>query len=716
MKLPLILMFFFVNCVAHIEAQEFGTVVLNIPDRSSLKFNKFLIHPTFSFVREQNKYLSITNQRQWVQFDDAPSSYIASYSGRFNEKFGLGMSVFQQNYGVLTSFGAIVNMAYNARLQYEQNLTFGLNLEFIKSGVNDGNIITNIPDPVINNIPSNAIAFISPGINYGLEFIDVGLVINNLIQYNLTSSELINEDTQRSIQAHVMYTGYMDVRGFFDDTKFSTLIRSEFKTNKTEVSGLAILQVPKGIWGQIGYHSRYGVSAGIGLNITEQIAIEYNFEKAIGKLDFFGNSHNITIAYRFKNGTNDRRNDEESAFVIPRRKRRVLATSSTKRAKTKKSVLTEISGVKPLEEGEKILKNQANVKIESKIEVLEHASQPNIKIEITTEKSPPNTKIAEEKLDEIELTAKAEKQRILAQKAILFEITHKDDLAAAMFEMVEKAKTAKQQEENLLIELDVLVDAKNNDLKALKEENDLSEQGVYQKPTSFKSISKQKKILENLKTNIDTSIKMRENGMSDLELTYQRRLKKMTDEADKTNKYYLSAIKKLKEDHKQLFASKQALMLRLKAINTGLEFERKRRIKKAIYDNESDRYKKDTATLNSLKKLTKIGSNTNLKIEDFDFGNKFSANNIQIIKGVTYAKKGYYLILAVHSDIKRRDEFITKVVLFGEPNIDFFYDVKTSMYYIFSQKFNSLNAAKIFMQLNKQLPFMSEVSIIKVEN
>ena len=59
---------------------------------------------------------------------------------------------------------------------------------------------------------------------------------------------------------------------------------------------------------------------------------------------------------------------------------------------------------------------------------------------------------------------------------------------------------------------------------------------------------------------------------------------------------------------------------------------------------------------------------------------------------------------------------ITKVVLFGELNIDFFYDVKTSMYYIFSQKFNSLNAAKIFMQLNKQLPFMSEVSIIKVEN
>ena len=33
-----------------------------------------------------------------------------------------------------------------------------------------------------------------------------------------------------------------------------------------------MLTVPKGIWAQVGYNAVYGVSGGIGLNITPQIA------------------------------------------------------------------------------------------------------------------------------------------------------------------------------------------------------------------------------------------------------------------------------------------------------------------------------------------------------------------------------------------------------------------------------------------------------------
>ena len=75
----------------------------------------------------------------------------------------------------------------------------------------------------------------SPGINYGTQFFDFGLSINNLVQYNLNSSEQIAEDPKQSIQAHIMYTGYMDARGFFDESKFSTLLRSEFKKDKKSV-------------------------------------------------------------------------------------------------------------------------------------------------------------------------------------------------------------------------------------------------------------------------------------------------------------------------------------------------------------------------------------------------------------------------------------------------------------------------------------------------
>jgi hypothetical protein len=67
----------------------------------------------------------------------------------------------------------------------------------------------------------------SPGINYGNGFFDLGLAFTNSAAYNFTNSQMIN-DTER-LQAHVMYNGYIDSYGFFDKSKFSTLVRSQFK-------------------------------------------------------------------------------------------------------------------------------------------------------------------------------------------------------------------------------------------------------------------------------------------------------------------------------------------------------------------------------------------------------------------------------------------------------------------------------------------------------
>ncbi|HEY9885769.1 MAG TPA: PorP/SprF family type IX secretion system membrane protein, partial [Vampirovibrionales bacterium] len=299
------------------QSQEDGVVSFDIPIRNSLKFNRYLIDPTFSFVREQNKYLSIYNKREWVQFDDAPQTYLASYSGRFRENSGIGVGLFQQNYGVLTTFGGVVNYAYNVTLNNESNLTFGMNLGIYKSGLNEGKVITNYPDPSLENIPSNTLMTLNPGINYGTTFFDFGVSIKNVVLYNLKTSKIIEEDPNQSVQAHIMYTGYMDSRGFFDQAKFSGLLRTEFKQDNTILSGLAMVTVPKGIWAQAGYNSRYGMSAGLGLNISEQISIEYNFEKAMGDLSTFGSSHEITLAYKFKsNERYDYGNDDEEQALL----------------------------------------------------------------------------------------------------------------------------------------------------------------------------------------------------------------------------------------------------------------------------------------------------------------------------------------------------------------------------------------------------------------
>ena len=300
-------------------SQEDGVVAFALPVRNSLKFNKYVINPTFSFVREQNKYISISNKREWVQFDNAPQTYLFSYAGRFAENIGAGVGLFQQNYGVLTTFGGVINFAYNAVLDGDKNLTFGMNMAFYKSGINSGSVITNFSDPSLENIPSNSLLTVNPGINYGTDFFDFGISLNNLVSYNIKTNKMVEDNPEQSVQGHIMYTGYVNSRGFFDQSKFSGLVRSEFKKSNTVISGIMMISIPKGMWAQAGYNSLYGLSGGIGFNISNQIALEYNYEKAIGDLSTFGSSHEVTLAYKFKkpykyNYSDD---EDEGALITP---------------------------------------------------------------------------------------------------------------------------------------------------------------------------------------------------------------------------------------------------------------------------------------------------------------------------------------------------------------------------------------------------------------
>ena len=122
--------------IQQFHSQDGAVVAFDIPVRNSMRFNRYAINPTFSFVKEEDRYISFTNKRQWTTFEDAPQTYLFSYSGKFRENMGLGIGLFQQDYGVLTTFGGILNYAYSIPMGRESDLTFGLNAGFYTSGLN----------------------------------------------------------------------------------------------------------------------------------------------------------------------------------------------------------------------------------------------------------------------------------------------------------------------------------------------------------------------------------------------------------------------------------------------------------------------------------------------------------------------------------------------------------------------------------------------------
>lgn len=795
----------FICSIQTITSQEDdGVVSLTLPVRNSLTFNRYALNPTFSFVREQSKYISVYNKREWVQFEDAPLTNLVSYSGRFGENIGAGLGLFQQNYGVLTTFGGILNFAYNAQMGRDTNLTFGLNVGAYKSDVNTSNVVTNFEDPSLQNVPENFLLTINPGINFGTEFFDFGVSVNNLALYNFESSEMIQDNPEQGIQAHVMYTGYMDSRGFFDESKFSGLIRSEFRKDETIIAAIAMVTVPKGIWAQFGYNSVFGASGGLGINLTTQIAIEYNFETAMGDLSEFGPSHEITLAYRFKNRNNYNYSNEDEVVGLlssGNKKRRYVKSKKPKtttkktteadaaKAKAEALRLAEVQKEKAEREAKLLAEKQAKEKADAEAKAIaeqeklleeqrikEQEEQRAKEIAETRAKLLAQQKAKEEaeakakqiatqkaaeaqrllaaqeakKQEEVQRQAEikaAEEARLLAQqeakekaeaeeKAIqdaeaqarLVEeqkaaievakkaqeelITNpKDDIGRSMLETEQQAEESKKTQEDLLNRFDAIVSIKEKDLKDLKEENDLSDQGIAVEPRPFKSVTEENYRLKAIQLELETTIDTRSQKLNELKSLYQESEKTNNDTV---NSHYREAIDRLEAEQLKAKQIKIQLESKLESIRVATEFEKRRRIKRAAFDNQEDRYAQDRAMLQNIKRTTQT-SDSPPKEEDFDFGEDLG-DNIKILKNINNAENGYYLIIAVHNDINKRNEFVKKVVESGRKDVDFFYDVNTSKYYIYYNKFDFIEQANEAIKTKGNRPYNGKMSIVKIEN
>jgi type IX secretion system PorP/SprF family membrane protein len=899
-------------------SQDDGVVSFSLPVRNSLTFNKFLLSPTFSFVREADKTLSFTNKRQWTQFDNAPENYIFSYSGRLNDNSGFGVGLFQENYGVLSTYGGVLNYVYNVPISSEHNLSFGGNAALYQSGLNTGKVITTFPDPSLDNVPSNFLMTINPSVNYGTRFIDFGLTLTNFTLYNFSTSSLIEDDPEQSIDAHFMYTGYMTSRGFFDDSKFSTSIKSEFRQSDVVLSGLVMLTVPKGIWGQAGYNTLNGFSAGIGLNLFKGLMLEYNYERAMGNLSVLGSAHEISIGYRFTNRNSYKYTDDaEMASIIPEKRTRktitktddatrarIAARAEARRlaklqeseneaqvvaantngteaekkatesnsaeeeamaeAKARELAQEEAERLERIKASEELRKKEAEEALaaamaeekrkEEEAKALaarkaaeERRKQEEAKALAAKEAAEEEARLlaqkaaeedaqraaqlqkeeeqrrmaaaealaaaeAEERRKQEEAKALAAKQaaeeeaRLLAQKAAEEEARRaaqlqkeeeqrriaaaeaeerrKEEEAKALAEqqaaeeaarqlalqeaeeakrlaqlkaaeeqrrqaalaaiaaaeaeeqkkkeedakaqeglndpyaqpikdLTEETSALKEQQDALLQDLKNTVEERKQDLADLKEENDLSEQGIYKAPKPFKSISEQNARLEELSTNLDQVIEQQGERLNELQKLYDKRKKKYSSD-DEMSMIYLDEIVILQNAQKRAKETKQALLLELSKIKTATEIERKRRIKRAAYDNQEDRYAKDMADLKRIKETTDLGT-VNATEQSFDFGDS-KGGTIKILQNVKHTENGYYLVMAVHSDKVKRDEFLKAAIESGAKDINFFYDVNTSKYYIYKDKFKNLNDANRAIDSSGSSGYDQSLSMIKIEN
>ena len=282
--------------------EENPYVTYDVPFQNLLKFNRFLVNPTFSTVRENKSYINFFHRSQAATFDDNTQDYFLSYSGRINDRIGLGFSLYNQREGVISNIGAMANYAYGVRLSEKSVLTFGVNIPYYQSTFDEREVITVEEDPALSRLEDSSIIAFQPGLNLAVGPVDIGVFAENLMDFNLKSGGMLTEFSEKTFSGHLQYTQEFEQGGgVFEDSRLMPLARIRKVGSETfTYGGGVILDLPKLGWLQGGYDSFYGASVGTGFSLNHRLSIGYNLEKGLSDaMDNFGATHEISLAYSF---------------------------------------------------------------------------------------------------------------------------------------------------------------------------------------------------------------------------------------------------------------------------------------------------------------------------------------------------------------------------------------------------------------------------------
>ena len=280
---------------------------------NQLFFNRFLINPTFSLVREDKSYITLLHRNQYATFEDNDQNYFLGFSNKLNETTALGASVYSQWSGVVQEFGFNANYAKAIRLSDNNKLTFGTNLTYFTEGVDRNRIITADADNKIEELKKESQIAIQPAVTLSLGQFDFGVYATDLFKYNQTTNEFNTNLSAKTVKASVQYTyEFMQNRGLMANARLMPLVQvGQNEDGSMDYIASMLLDLPDYGWFQTNFDMDFGLSMGLGFNLSKKMSLGYLLERDVANQDAdLGWNHEVTLAY-----TLDREHNAKGLFA-----------------------------------------------------------------------------------------------------------------------------------------------------------------------------------------------------------------------------------------------------------------------------------------------------------------------------------------------------------------------------------------------------------------
>ena len=365
-RILMLVVCYVVLCIQYSHGQEANP---NISSKSTyhnqMFFNRYLINPTFSLVRENKSYLNILHRNQYATFEDNSQNYFLGFSNKINDHTALGIGLYSQWSGVIQEFGFNANYATSVKLGEKSKLTFGTNITYFNEGIDKNRVIVADNDPQILEANKESKIAIQPGITLSVGRFDFGLYAEDLFKFNQTTNEFLTQLNDKSVKASLQYThSFGTNRGLFAKGRLMPLLQvGRNQDNTLAYLGSVLLDLPKYGWLQTTVDDTFGLSMGMGFNLNEKMSLGYLMEKDIKQVDAnLGWNHELSLAYTFKNSEStgsgkvaDTSQDEKVDRIIRNYEDQILALMEEKnndkksrKKKLKENLNVEVEDTKDL--------------------------------------------------------------------------------------------------------------------------------------------------------------------------------------------------------------------------------------------------------------------------------------------------------------------------------------------------------------------------------
>ena len=235
------------------------------------EYNSSLLNPAYSLGLNNPSSIAMWARWQWQTYDGDPTTLFLNYTARLNEVSSAGIGFFQHNTGIFLNTGAALNYAYNIELSENVFLGVGLNLFAFQQKLADQRFF--IPNPIQTSITNDFILQMAPGVNLSIDKFNIGLVSENLFDYNFSTNERNSDPGDRIFLALASYDFPIDILKSDENSVLRPSLYYKTIPGVDNQFGIQTLLTTNKYWVQGGYNSFYGFSGGVGGRFFKRFSI-----------------------------------------------------------------------------------------------------------------------------------------------------------------------------------------------------------------------------------------------------------------------------------------------------------------------------------------------------------------------------------------------------------------------------------------------------------